>query len=113
MQKKSNSGSGLFALVAGVAAGAAAVFLSKKENRDMVKKEVRKDVKKVKAVAAEAKKDPKKFAKKVETKSKKIAGKVASNAKKLEKKAMAAEKSVMKKVKSPVMKSVGKKAKRK
>jgi hypothetical protein len=42
---------GLLALVAGVAAGAAAVFLSKKENRDMVATEVKKDVKKAKAVA--------------------------------------------------------------
>jgi hypothetical protein len=63
MAKKDSSG--LIALLAGVAAGAAAVFFSKKENRDMVKREAVKAEKAVVSVAKEAKKNPKKFAKKV------------------------------------------------
>lgn len=42
MPNRKSNGTGMFALLAGVAAGAAAVFFSKPENRAMVKKEARK-----------------------------------------------------------------------
>jgi hypothetical protein len=106
---------GLVALVAGVAAGAAAVFFSKKENREMVKREAVKAGSKAKAVASEVRKDSKKVAKKVQAQGKKLAGKVVREARKDAKKAgkrvVAAEKAVARKVKSsPVLKAVGKKA---
>src|SRR5258708_1007896 len=102
MSKKNGAGSGLVALVAGVAAGAAAVFLSKKENRIKTKKVLVSAEKKVISVSKEAKKNPKKFAKKVV----KVA---AKDVKMAEAKAMKVEKTVAKKVKSsPVLKKVGK-----
>lgn len=77
MSKKSSPG--LFAFITGLAAGAAAIFLSKKENRQMAKKEFVKAEKKVQSVAKEVKKDPKKFAKKVQSQGNKLAKKVVTN----------------------------------
>jgi hypothetical protein len=65
---KKNVG-GLIAFATGVAAGAAALFLSKKENRQMVKAKAVKAGKKVKQVAAQVKKNPKKFAKQAVSKA--------------------------------------------
>ena len=102
--KSRNSSAGLLALVTGVAAGAAAVFLSKKENREMAKKELLKAEKKVKAVTAEARKNPKKFADKVEKKgavlAKKVIKEVKKDSKVVAKKAAVAEKKVVKAVKA-------------
>lgn len=85
--------SGLVALLAGVAAGAAAVFFSKKENREMVKREAVKAEKVVASAAKEVRKDPKKFAKKVG------------------RKVSAAEKKAARTIaKSPVFKKVGKRS---
>jgi hypothetical protein len=61
MSKKSG---GILALALGVVAGAAAMFLSKKENREMVKREAVKAGKKAKVMGKEFKKNPKKFIKK-------------------------------------------------
>lgn len=55
---------GLLGLIIGAAAGAAAMFLSKKENRALVKRGAVKAGKKAKQVATEFKKNPKKFIKK-------------------------------------------------
>ena len=60
----SKKGSGLFGFLLGAAAGAAALFLSKKENREVVKREATKVGKKAKQAAKEFKKNPKKFIKK-------------------------------------------------
>jgi len=59
---------GALAFVTGLAAGAAALFLSKKENRELVKREAVKAGRKAKKVAGEIKKNPKKFVKKTEAK---------------------------------------------
>lgn len=66
---KKNLG-GVLAFATGLAAGAAALFLSKKENREMVKRGAVKAGKKAKKVAAEIKKNPKKFAKATVAKAK-------------------------------------------
>jgi hypothetical protein len=42
MPNRKPNGTGMLALLAGVAAGAAAIFFSKPENREMVRKEARK-----------------------------------------------------------------------
>jgi hypothetical protein len=57
-KKKTNRGvlAAIGATVLGVVAGAAAMFLSKKENREAVKRTVNKTVKKGKVVVAKAKK---------------------------------------------------------
>lgn len=88
MSKKSNVG-GVLAFVTGLAAGAAALFLSKKENREMVKREATKAGKKAKKVAAEIKKNPKKFAKKTSVAAKKAVTKVVKTASVKVKKAVA------------------------
>jgi hypothetical protein len=101
------SSTGMFALLTGVAAGAAAVFFSKKENRQMAKKELVKAEKTAMKVSAEIKKDPKKFAKKVERQGKVLAKKAVREAsrdiKKMEKKVKS----------SPALKKVGKKSSKK
>ncbi|HYD35684.1 MAG TPA: hypothetical protein VD999_06455 [Vitreimonas sp.] len=61
----------LLTLVAGVAAGAAALFFSKKANREMAKKEIQKASTKVK----QAKKEVKKAVTKVKAQTKKVASK--------------------------------------
>jgi hypothetical protein len=78
--------SGLGALIAGVALGAAALFLSKKENRIKATKAVKTAVTKAKKLEAEYKKNPAKVTaavkKKVAVQSKKIAKKAVAVAKK-------------------------------
>ena len=69
MSKKSSGG--LIALALGVVAGAAALFFSKKENRENVKKAVKSASVKAKALKKEIQADPKKFARKVEQQGKK------------------------------------------
>src|SRR5260221_28846 len=101
MSKK--NGSGFAALVAGVAAGAAAVFLSKKENREKTKKVLVKAEKKIVRVSREVKKDPKRFAKKVEKSGKVLAKKVVKEAAKDLRRANSS---------SPVLKRVGKTVKK-
>jgi len=103
MARKNSSG--LLALVTGMAAGAAAVFLSQKENREKTKKVLYKAEKKIAQASKEAQKNPQKFAKKVVKEVKKDAKKVVHKAKVAEKKAV----KVVKKVKnSPVLQAVGK-----
>ena len=80
MSKKASNVGGVLAFVTGLAAGAAALFLSKKENREMVKREATKAGKKAKKVAAEIKKNPKKFVKNAETKVKKAVVKAVKTA---------------------------------
>lgn len=102
--KKSSSGN-LFALLTGLVAGAAAVFFSKKENREKARETIKKAEKEIGKAAAEVQKNPKakKLIKKVRTEGKKIAQKA-------ERKMVAAEKMVETKVKkSPVLRAVGKK----
>ena len=128
MSNKKQQGAGLMTLVAGLAAGAAAVFLAKKENREKTKKVLQTAEKKVTSVSREAKKDPQKFAHKVERKGKVLAKKVlkeaGKDAIKFEKKAVPVgkklvsqavaqvEKEMAPQVKSsPVLKVVGKKSK--
>ncbi len=57
MSKKNK---GLFPFVMGIAMGAAAVFLSKDENRQKTKKAVDKTVKEVKLLKEDVEKDPEK-----------------------------------------------------
>ncbi len=77
MSKKSSGGVGLFALATGLAAGAAAIFFSNKENRKMVKKEVMKVEKEAVKLSKEAKKNPQKFAKKVQGNAKRSVAKAS------------------------------------
>ncbi|CAN5269555.1 hypothetical protein BH10PAT2_BH10PAT2_2430 [soil metagenome] len=106
MAKKSG-GVGLFALAAGLAAGATAIFFSDKKNRTMVKKEVMKVEKEAVKLTKEAKKNPQKFAKKVQGNAKRSVAKASKQVK-------SAEKKVAKKVSSsPALRAVGKKAKKK
>jgi alkyl hydroperoxide reductase subunit AhpF len=72
MSKKS---SGLFTLLTGVAMGAAAVFFSKKENRQEAQKVAKQVKTKAVTAAAEYKKDPTAFKKKVVSKGKAVAKK--------------------------------------
>ena len=76
---KKNVG-GLLAFATGVAAGAAALFLSKKENRTMVKREAVKVGKKAKKIEKEIAKNPKKFVKKTEVKMAKAVKKAVKKA---------------------------------
>lgn len=78
MSKKS----GLFPLLTGVVLGAAAIFLSKKENREKTKKVVEKAVTKAQKLNADYKKNPKKVTAQLERKGKKLATKVVKQAKK-------------------------------
>ncbi len=95
MPKKS-TGTGLFALITGAVAGAAAVFFSDEKNRKMVKKEFTMVEKGAVKASKEIQKNPTKFVKKVEKK-------VVKAEKKL-------QKQVVKKVSnSPALKAVGKK----
>jgi len=130
MSNKKQQGAGLMTLVAGLAAGAAAVFLAKKENREKTKKVLQTAEKRVTSVSREVKKDPQKFAHKVERKGKVLAKKVLKEASKdvikFEKKAVPVGKKLVSKAaakvekemspqvkSSPVLKVVGKKSKTK
>lgn len=68
---------GLFALVAGLTMGAAALFLSKKENRTKVAKTAKKAVAAAKKVEAKAKVSVKKVVAKGKVVAKKVTKKVA------------------------------------
>lgn len=74
--------SGLLTILTGVALGAAAMFLSKKENREKTKKIARSAVVKAKQIKAEYKKNPAKVKQQLKKQSKKIAAKVVATAKK-------------------------------
>lgn len=78
MSKKAG---GLLTFLTGVAAGAAAVFLSKKENRVKTQKVVTKTSKQAKKLAQEAQENPQAFKKKVKTQGKKLAKKALSSSK--------------------------------
>jgi len=70
MSKKKSKG--LLTLITGMALGATAALLSKKENRDKAEKFAKKTIKDAKKVKSELDEDPKKLAKKVKTKTKKM-----------------------------------------
>ncbi len=78
-----------FALVTGMALGAAAAFLSKEENRKKVVHLAETGVKKAQKLQTEYKKNPTKFKKKVVSSGKKIAAKVVTEAKKAARKTRA------------------------
>ncbi len=61
----SNKKGGVFPMLVGAVAGAAAVFFSDKKNREKANKVVAKGKAQVKKLSLEAKKDPEAFAKKV------------------------------------------------
>lgn len=74
--------SGLLTILTGVALGAAALFLSKKENREKTKKVAKAAVAKAKQIKAEYKKNPAKVKQQLKKEGKKIAAKVVATAKK-------------------------------
>lgn len=74
MSKKNKSG--LTTFLIGLAAGAATVFLSKKENRDKVQRGVDHTIKQAKQLKEEAEEDPQKVKIKAEKKAKEIANQV-------------------------------------
>lgn len=82
-----SKGKGIFGFIAGLTAGAAAVFFSDEKNRAMAKKELTKVEKKAKVLKANYDKDPQKFKKELKDKAKSTiqkAGKsIKSQAKKL------------------------------
>lgn len=82
MSKKSG---GLGALLFGAAMGAAALFLSKKENRDKTKKVIATATVKAKKLKEEYKKNPAKVKKELKAEGKKLAVKALSAAKKVSK----------------------------
>lgn len=75
----SNKKAGLFPMLVGVVAGAAAVFFSDKKNQEKAKKAVAKGKASLKKISAEVKKDPEAFAKK-------MVKKVSAEVKKIDKK---------------------------
>ncbi len=83
MPKKSG---GLFTLLSGVAMGAAAVFLSKKENRDKASKALHQAGEEIEQAVNDYKKDPEAFKKRVVKKGKAVARKATTTAKKSVKK---------------------------
>lgn len=82
---------GVFPLLVGAVAGAAAMFFSDKKNRDKAKKVAQQGKKKVLAMKKEAQKDPQAFARKTaaqaEQKARIFARKAKSEANKLAKRA--------------------------
>ncbi len=97
MSKKSG---GLGALLFGAVMGAAAVFLSKKENRDKTKAVITKATSKAQKLKADYKKNPEKVKKELATQGQKLAQKALAEAKKggtqLKKKAVKAKKTAKK-----------------
>lgn len=79
---QSKKGPGMLTFLTGMAAGAAAVFFSKKENRDKTKEAVDQAVEKAKEVGD----DVVKQSKTVEQKAKKEANKIAAKVEKIKKK---------------------------
>ena len=92
MAKKSGN---LFALITGFVAGAAAVFLSKPENRIQAEKTAKKITTKAKQLKAEYQKNPQAFEKKVKAQAKKVIKKTIVS--KTAKKTVAKKKTVTKK----------------
>ena len=82
MSKKSG---GLGDLLFGAVMGAAAVFLSKKENRDKTKKVITKAATKAQKLKAEYKKNPDKVKKQLKAEGTKLAKKTVAAAKKASK----------------------------
>jgi len=72
----SNKKGGVFPMLVGLVAGAAAVFFSDKKNREKANKVVAKSKAQLKKLSLEAKKDPEAFAKKVGTRISKEAKKI-------------------------------------
>lgn len=79
----SNKKGGLFPMLVGAVAGAAAVFFSDKKNREKATKVVAKGKTQLKRMSAEAKKNPEAFARKM---AKKVSTKVTAEAKKINRK---------------------------
>lgn len=79
MAKKSG---GLGALLFGAAMGAAAVFLSKKENREKTKKVITNATAKAKKIGTEYKNNPEKVKRELRAQGQKLANKALSEAKK-------------------------------
>ena len=79
MSKKSG---GLFTLLTGMAAGAAAMFLSKPENRQLAEKKVKSVTAQAKKIHAEYQKNPEAFEKKMINQGKKMATQALKSAKK-------------------------------
>lgn len=79
MSKKSG---GLGALLFGAVMGAAAVFLSKKENRDKTKKVITKAASKAQKIRADYQKNPTKVKKELQAQGQKMAQKALAEAKK-------------------------------
>lgn len=79
----SNKKGGLFPILVGAVAGAAAVFFSDKKNRDKATKVVAKSKDQIKKISIEAKKNPEAFAKKM---AKKVSTRVNAEAKKINRK---------------------------
>jgi hypothetical protein len=72
---KKQSSIGLLALVTGLAAGAAAVFLSKKENRNQTKKVVNSAAKRAKKISQDFEKNPEKTMDELKKEGRKLADK--------------------------------------
>jgi gas vesicle protein len=83
----SNKKSGVFPMLVGAVAGAAAVFFSDKKNQEKAKKAVAKGKASIQKISNEVKKNPeayaKKMAKKVTVEAKKIGKKIQDQAKKI------------------------------
>ncbi|MBP7768866.1 hypothetical protein KA082_03470 [Candidatus Woesebacteria bacterium] len=73
---------GLASILTGIALGAAALFLSKKENREKTKQVAKKIVSKAKKLEADYKKNPSKVTQQLKGKAKVIAKKTVAVAKK-------------------------------
>jgi DUF438 domain-containing protein len=73
---------GLLTLITGLALGAAALFLSKEENREKTKKVAKVAVAKAQKLKTEYQKNPKKVKQEIKKQGKKIATKVVAVAKK-------------------------------
>lgn len=73
---------GLGALLFGAAMGAAAIFLSKKENRDKTKAAISKATSKAKKLRADYKKNPDKVKKELSAQGQKLAKRALAEAKK-------------------------------
>ncbi|KUK79831.1 MAG: hypothetical protein XD95_0084 [Microgenomates bacterium 39_7] len=83
----SKQNKGLFAFLAGVTTGAAAVFFSKKENREKTKEVVDQTVGQAKKIKQEVEEHPEQVEKKVKDEAKKIVKKVKEEITKSGKKA--------------------------
>lgn len=83
---KNKGGAGLLAFITGAVAGAAAVFFSKKENRDKTKKVVDQTVEKAKDMAEDVAEQSQTMKKKAEAEMQKVAKKVEQAKRQVEKK---------------------------